>query len=111
MANLIDTVEIAGAAVYGVRQVTYTVDGAVGKDYGAALTAAAFKESTAIEDTMNSYAAVVRQRTRKLEDPGTVLAGLIGLGMIRAGSLSGKCKYWKRKKMKNKKLANDRHAN
>ena len=42
---------------------------------------------------------------------GTVLAGLMGLGMIRAGSLSGKCKYWKRKKMKNKKLANDRHAN
>ena len=76
MANLIDTVEIAGAAVYGVRQVTYTVDGAAGKDYAAALTAAAFKESTAIEDTMNSYAAVVRQRTRKLEDLGTVMAGL-----------------------------------
>ena len=73
MANLIDTVEIAGAAVYGVRQVSYTV---VGKDYGAALTAAAFKESTAIEDTMNSYAAVVRPRMRKLEDLGTVMAGL-----------------------------------
>ena len=76
MANLIDTVEIAGAAVYGVRQVSYTVDGAAGKDYGAALTAAAFKESTAIEDTMNSYAAVVRPRMRKLEDLGTVMAGL-----------------------------------
>ena len=76
MANLIDTVEIAGAAVYGVRQMSYTVDGAAGKDYGAALTAAAFKESTAIEDTMNSYAVVVRQRTRKLEDLGTVMAGL-----------------------------------
>ena len=76
MANLIDTVEIAGAAVYGVRQVSYTVDGVVGKDYGAALTAAAFKESTAIEDTMNSYAAVVRPRMRKLEDLGTVMAGL-----------------------------------
>ena len=76
MANLIDTVEIAGAAVYGVRQVSYTVDGVVGKDYGAALTAAAFKESTAIEDTMNSYAAVVSPRMRKLEDLGTVMAGL-----------------------------------
>ena len=76
MANLIDTVEIAGAAVYGVRQVSYTVEGVVGKDYGAALTAAAFKESTAIEDTMNSYAAVVRPRMRKLEDLGTVMAGL-----------------------------------
>ena len=41
---------------------------------------------------------------------GTVLAGLLGLGMIRAGSLSGKCKYWKRKR-KNKKLANDKRAN
>ena len=76
MANLIDTVEIAGAAVYGVRQVTYTVDGAAGKDYGAALTAAAFKESTAIEDTMNSYAAVVRPRMRKLDELGTLMASL-----------------------------------
>ena len=74
MANLIDTVEIAGAAVYGVRQVTYTVDGAAGKDYGAALAAATFKESTAIEDTMNSYAVVVRQRMRKLEVLGEVMA-------------------------------------
>ena len=69
MANLIDTVEIAGAAVYGVRQVSYTVDGVSGKDYGAALAAATFKESTAIEDTMNSYAVVVRQRTRDLRGP------------------------------------------
>ena len=76
MANLITTEEIPGAAVYGIRQVSYTVEGVAGKDYGAALTAAAFKESTAIEDTMNSYAAIVRQRTRKLEDLGTVMAGL-----------------------------------
>lgn len=74
MANLIETAEIAGAAVYGVRQVSYTVDGVAGKDYGAALAAAAFKESNAIEDTMNSYAAVVRQRQRKLEDLGYVMA-------------------------------------
>ena len=78
MANLIDTVEIAGGAVYGVRQLSYTVEGVAGKDYGAALTAAAFKESTAIEDTMNSYAVVVRQRMRKLEDLGKVMAGLNG---------------------------------
>ena len=76
MANLIETAEIAGAAVYGVRQVSYTVDGVAGKDYGAALAAATFKESTAIEDTMNSYAVVARQRTRKLEDLGKVMAGL-----------------------------------
>ena len=85
MANLIDTVEIAGAAVYGVRQVSDTVGGAAGKDYGAALTAAAFKESTAIEDTMNSYAVVVRQRTRKLEDLGCAavmpLGSPIGTGL------------------------------
>ena len=78
MANLITTEEIPGAAVYGVRQMSYTVEGVAGKDYGAALTAAAFKESTAIEDTMNSYAVVVRQRMRKLEDLGKVMAGLNG---------------------------------
>ena len=76
MANLIIADEIPGAAIYGVRQVSYTVEGVAGKDYGAALTAAAFKESTAIEDTMNSYAVVVRQRTRKLEDLGQVMSGL-----------------------------------
>ena len=74
MANLIETAEIAGGAVYGVRQVSYTVDGVAGKDYGAALAAAAFKESAAIEDTMNSYAVVVRQRMRKLEVLGEVMA-------------------------------------
>ena len=76
MSSLIATEEIPGGAVYGVRQMSYTVEGVAGKDYGAALAAAAFKESTAIEDTMNSYAAIVRQRTRKLEDLGTVMAGL-----------------------------------
>ena len=76
MANLIDAVEIAGAAVYGVRQVSYTVGGAAGKDYGAALTAAVFRESSAIEATMNSYATVVRQRTRKLDDLGVLMANI-----------------------------------
>ena len=74
MANLITTEEIPGAAVYGVGQVSYTVDGVKGKDYGAALAAAAFKESNAIENTMNSFAAIVRQRQRKLEDLGYVMA-------------------------------------
>ena len=76
MSSLIATEEIPGGAVYGVRQMSYTVEGVAGKDYGAALAAAAFKESIAIEDTMNSYAAIVRPRTRKLEDLGTVMAGL-----------------------------------
>ena len=76
MSSLIATEEIPGGAVYGVRQMSYTVEGVAGRDYGAALAAAAFKESTAIEDTMNGYAAIVRQRTRKLEDLGTVMAGL-----------------------------------
>ena len=76
MDALIRQVEIEGTSVYGVKQHSYTVDGVAGKDYGAALAAAAFKESSAIERSMNGYAAVVRQRTRKLEELGTVMAGI-----------------------------------
>ena len=76
MANLIQATEITGASVYGVKQVQYTVDGVSGKDYAAALTAAAFKEAAAIEVAVSGYAEVVRQRIRKLEDLGSVMAAL-----------------------------------
>ena len=46
---LIETTVIPGASVYGVQQVSYTVAGAAGKDYAAALTAATLRESAAIE--------------------------------------------------------------
>lgn len=76
MANLIEATKIEGASVYGVAQMGYTVDGVSGKDYAAALTAAAFKEATAIETAVAGYAEVVRQRIRKLEDLGSVMAAL-----------------------------------
>lgn len=76
MANLITATEISGGAVYGVGQVSYAVDGVSGKDYADALTAAAFKESVSIEAAASAYAAVVRQRQRKVSDLGVVLADL-----------------------------------
>lgn len=76
MSNLIQPTEISGGAVYGVAQYEYVVDGASGKDYSAALAAASLKESVAIEDTAAAYSEVVRQRERKLEDLGVVLAAL-----------------------------------
>lgn len=76
MANLIEATRIEGGSVYGVAQMSYTVDGVSGRDYAAALTAAAFKESVAIETTAAGYAEVVRQRERKLDDLGTVMAAL-----------------------------------
>ncbi len=74
MEKLITTETISGGAVYGVGQVTYTVDGVAGQDYSAALTAAAFKESTAIENAASSYAEVVRQRQKKMDDVANLLA-------------------------------------
>lgn len=76
MSNLIVANEIPGAAVYGVAQYDYTVDGASGKDYSAALAAAAFRESVAIEDSAAAYSELVRQRERKVSDLGDVLAAI-----------------------------------
>lgn len=76
MSALITTAEIPGGAVYGVSQKTYVVDGVAGQDFTAALSAAAFREATAIEAATASYADVVRERTRKCEDLGEVLAAL-----------------------------------
>jgi len=76
MANLIEATRIEGASVYGVAQMGYAVDGVSGRDYAAALSAAAFKEAVAIEKALAGYAEVVRQRERKLEDLGSVMAAL-----------------------------------
>lgn len=76
MSALITTAEIPGGAVYGVSQKMYVVDGVAGQDFTAALSAAAFREATAIEAATASYADVVRERTRKCEDLGEVLAAL-----------------------------------
>ena len=74
MANLIQANVIPGASVYGVPQVSYTVEGEAGKDYAAALTAAAFRESTAIEVAASSFMTVVRQRQAKVTELGDVLS-------------------------------------
>ncbi len=74
MANLIAANEIPGASVYGVAQMSYTVNGESGNDYAAALTAAAFREATAIEVAASSYMTVVRQRQTKVSKLGNVLA-------------------------------------
>ena len=76
MSNLIIANEIAGGAVYGVAQFDYTVAGDPGQDYAAALAAASFRQSVAIEDTAAAYSEVVRQRERKVSDLGEVLAAL-----------------------------------
>ncbi len=74
--NLIKPVEIPGGAVYGVAQHDYNVKDAGMRDYAMALSTAAFKQTLAIESTTSAYAAVVRQRQRKVEDLGVVLAYL-----------------------------------
>ena len=74
MANMIEQNPIAGASVYGVEQYSYTVNGVAGKDYAAAISAASFKEAVAIEQALSAYSEVVRQRMRKLDDLGTVMA-------------------------------------
>ena len=74
MANMIEATKIPGAEVYGVAQMSYTVDGVSGKDYAAALAAASFKEAVSIEQALSAYSEVVRQRIRKIEDLGSVMA-------------------------------------
>ena len=74
MGNLIVAKEIAGASVYGVRQMEYTVDGLAHQDFASALTAAAFRQSVAIENSAAAYAVVVQQRQRKVDDLGYALS-------------------------------------
>ncbi len=74
MANLIVANDISGVSVYGVVQKDYIVDGQERQDYAAALTAAAFREATAIETAASSFMAVVRQRQKKVTELGDVLS-------------------------------------
>lgn len=75
MAKLIEAND-TGVTVYGVKQYSYTVEGEAGRDYMAALSAASFKESVALEKTAGAYAEVVRQRNIKLDELGNVMAVL-----------------------------------
>ena len=73
---LIEANVIPGASVYGVPQMSYSVASAAGKDYSAALTAATLRESAAIEASAASYSAVVKERARKVDELGQVMAYL-----------------------------------
>lgn len=74
MASLISSNEIEGASVYGVRQYSYTVDGNSNSDFAHALTVAALRQSTSIEETTAALSDVVELRQRKVGDLGDALA-------------------------------------
>ena len=76
MAGLISANEISGASVYGIRQYDYTVDRVKGQDYAAALTAAAFRESAAIEQSAAGMQVAVRKRMDKVNAIGEALAAV-----------------------------------
>ena len=65
---------ISDNSVYGITQVEYTVDGESGQNFANAVTIAAFKVATAIEDSASAFSAVVKARQRKLDKLGEVLA-------------------------------------
>ena len=76
MAGMVTANEISGASVYGVTQYDFTVEGVAGYDFAGALTAAAFKEATAIEQAAQAYTSIVKLRQKKVTDLAQVLAVL-----------------------------------
>lgn len=70
----ISTDKIPGLIVYGVQQVSYTVDGKSGVDYGSALAAASLQSAGALEKEGEAFSAMVRLRARKLEELGEALS-------------------------------------
>ena len=76
MSKLIVAEPLADNAVYGVRQVQYTVQGSPGKDFADAVSIAAFKQATAIETATSSYTSVVRARQKKIDELGEVLSSI-----------------------------------
>ena len=76
MSALIVKEPLADNAVYGVRQVQYTVNGHSGKDFADAVAIAAFKQAAAIETTTSSYTNVVRARQKKIDELGDVLSNI-----------------------------------
>ena len=74
MSSPITADVVPGGAVYGVAQVSYTVDGSSGRDFVDAVTAAAFRQSTAIESALGAYTSVVRARQTKVDELGQALA-------------------------------------
>lgn len=65
---MIEMRKIEGADVYGVEQCSYVVDGQEGRDYTAALAAAALKQTVAVEADLAAMSTVCRARQVKLSD-------------------------------------------
>ena len=65
---------ISDNTVYGITQVEYTVDGVSGNNFAEAVSIAAFKVATAIEDATSAYSDVVVARQNKINELGRVLA-------------------------------------
>ena len=87
---MIEARVIDGADIYGVPQNEYVVDGVAGHDYTDALTAAAFRQSAAVEADLSAMGAVVRTRQTKLnelnEALGTIMRAIATLPVKTDGS-------------------------
>ena len=86
---MIEARVIDGADIYGVPQNEYVVDGVAGHDYTDALTAAAFRQSTAVEADLSAMGAVVRARQAKLNELNEALSTIAyAIGTLRVGTSS-----------------------
>ena len=74
MSNVIQANDIAGLKVYGQQQVSYTVDGEAGNDFGKAVAWASMRRAVAIESALQGLSDVVRLREKKLTELGEALA-------------------------------------
>ena len=83
---MIEARVIDGADIYGVPQSEYVLDGEAGHDYTEALTAAAFKQSAAVEAELSAMNAVVRARQTKLNELNEALSTIAyAIGTLRVG--------------------------
>ena len=76
MSTSIQINPIEGFKIYGMQMVNYTVNGASGKDFDAAVSFAAFNNATIIEKETAAYSDVLKARQKKLQDLGEGLARL-----------------------------------
>lgn len=84
MADIIAN-NIPGCTVYGVQQMTYTVEGVAGRDYGRALAAISLTRAASIERQAQALTGVARLRQKKVEELGNALAE-VSAKLANAGS-------------------------
>ena len=90
MSALIVTEPLTDNAVYGIRQMQYTVDGKSGKNFADAVAIASFKPAVAIEAATSSYSSVVRARQQKIDELGEVLSNIARtMGEVNKKTKSG----------------------